>query len=65
MVPASKPTQVLINDCVQTDAWLLYTTDGHLYNNVPGGREKTQALVTLSSGAWKVSKLVMEVDGTC
>jgi predicted small lipoprotein YifL len=65
MVPASKPTQVLINDCVQTDAWLLYTTDGHLFNNVPGGREKTQALVTLSGGAWKVSKLVMEVVGTC
>ncbi|MBR7827826.1 hypothetical protein KDK95_16015 [Actinospica sp. MGRD01-02] len=64
-VPASNPTQVVINDCVQTNAWLLYTTDGHLYNNVPGGREKTQALVTLNGGTWKVSKLVMEVVGTC
>jgi hypothetical protein len=64
-IPASNPTQVLINDCVQTNAWLLYTADGHLYNNVPGGREKTQALATLSGGTWRVSKLVMEVDGTC
>lgn len=65
VIPANDPTQVVVNDCVQTDSWLLYTTDGHLYNKVPGGREKTQALVVESSGTWKVSQLVVEIVGTC
>lgn len=65
MTPVVNPTQILVNDCVQTDNWLLYTTDGHPYNNVPGGKEKTQALVTEINGAWKVSQLVMQTTGTC
>jgi hypothetical protein len=65
LVPANAPTQVVINDCVQTDSWLVYTTDGHLYNDVPGGRQKTQALVAYSAGAWKVSQLYIQKVGTC
>lgn len=63
--PTSDPTQVVINDCVQTNAWLLYTPDGHLYNDVPGGPDKTQALVTASGGTWKVSQLIIQKNGTC
>lgn len=64
-VPTNDPTQVVVNDCVDTSNWLLYTPDGHLYNNVPGGREKTQALVALSEGTWKVTQLYMQPVGTC
>lgn len=65
LVPADDPTQVVINDCVDSTDWLQYTTDGHLYNGVPGGRQKTQALVALSDGAWKVSQLLIQPVGTC
>jgi hypothetical protein len=64
-VPAANPTQIVITDCISTNSWLLYTTDGHLYNDVPGGRDKTEALVAVSDGVWKVSKLVIQTDGTC
>jgi hypothetical protein len=65
LVPANDPTQVVVNDCVDTSNWLLYTPDGHLYNNAPGGREKTQALVAYSGGAWKVTQLYLQPVGTC
>lgn len=65
MVPASNPTEIVINSCFSDASWLEYTTDGHLYNNVPGGRHKTQALVVERSGVWKVDKYVSQAVGTC
>jgi hypothetical protein len=65
MVPASNPTEVVINSCFSDESWLEYTTDGHLYNNVPGGRHKTQVLVVEQSGDWKVDQLAMNAVGTC
>jgi hypothetical protein len=66
VVPANDPTQVVVNDCVDTSDWLLWTSDGtRLYNNVPGGHRKTQSLVVYADGAWKVSQLYMQKVGTC
>jgi hypothetical protein len=66
VVPANDPTQVVVNDCVDTSNWLLWTSDGsRLYNNVPGGHRKTQSLVVYANGAWKVSQLYMQKVGTC
>ena len=65
MVPASSPTEVVINSCLDTSSWLEYTTDGHLYNNVPGGKRKTQVLVVSRNNAWKVDQLAMNAVGTC
>jgi predicted small lipoprotein YifL len=66
LIPANNPTQVVVNDCVDTSSWLLWTSDGkHLYNNTPGGRRKTQSLVVYSNGAWKVSQMYMQNVGTC
>jgi predicted small lipoprotein YifL len=66
VTPANDPTQVVVNDCVDTGSWLLWTSDGkHLYNDVPGGHQMAQSLVVLSDGAWKVSQLLMQPVGTC
>lgn len=65
MVPANAPTQIVINDCIREQSWLLYTTDGHLFDNVPGGNHKSQALVKYSAGAWKVDQLLIQPVGTC
>jgi hypothetical protein len=64
-IPAGDPTQVVVDDCFDDSNWLQYTTDGHLYNNVPGGRHKTQALVVKSAGSWKVDQLAVQAVGTC
>jgi hypothetical protein len=65
MVPASNPTEIVINSCFSDASWLEYTTDGHLYNNIPGGRRKTQVLVVAQNGTWKVDQLAMNAVGTC
>lgn len=66
LIPASNPTQVVVNDCVDTSSWLLWTSDGKsLYNDTPGGRRKTQSLVAFADGAWKVSQMYMQSVGTC
>ena len=66
LIPANDPTQVVVNDCVDTSSWLLWTSDGkHLYNNTPGGRRKTQSLVVYADGSWKVSQMYMQNVGTC
>lgn len=64
-IPADDPTQVVVDDCFDDSNWLQYTTDGHLYNNVPGGRHKTQALVVKANGTWKVDQLAVQAVGTC
>jgi hypothetical protein len=66
LVPANGPTEVVVNDCVDTSSWLLWTSDGkHLYNDTPGGNRKTQSLVTDVDGVWKVSEMLMQKVGTC
>jgi hypothetical protein len=65
LIPANNPTQVIVNDCVNTSSWLLYTTDGHLLDNIPGGLEKTQSLMVLTNGVWKMNQLYMQEPGTC
>lgn len=65
MLPASSPTEIVINSCLDTSLWLEYTTDGHLYNNVPGGKRKTQVLVVSRNNTWKVDQLAMNAVGTC
>lgn len=66
LIPANNPTQVVVNDCVDTSSWLMWTSDGkHLYNSTPGGRRKTQSLVAYAGGVWKVSQMYMQNVGTC
>jgi hypothetical protein len=64
VVPASNPTEVEINSCLDDSTWLQYTTDGHLYNNIPGGRHRTQVLVVLTN-TWKVDQFAFNKVGTC
>lgn len=64
LVPADAPTQVVINDVVDTKNWLQYTPDGHLFNDDPGGCRQSQALVVKKDGAWKVDQLALNKVGT-
>lgn len=64
-VPTGHPTAIVIDSCVDDSNWLEYTTDGHLYNDIPGGRQKTEVLVEDKSGSWKVDQLVSDAVGTC
>ncbi|HEV2637208.1 MAG TPA: hypothetical protein VGX23_18790 [Actinocrinis sp.] len=65
LVPADSPAQVVVNDCVDTSSWLLYTPDGRPYDDIPGGHDKTQALMVLADGVWKLDQLYMQDPGTC
>lgn len=65
IIPASDPTEVVINSCLDDSSWLQYTTDSELFNNVPGGRHQTQVLVVESNGVWKVNQLALNKVGTC
>jgi hypothetical protein len=65
MVPAADPTQVVINSQVDDSNWLSYTSDGHLYDNTPGGCHQSQALVVKKDGVWKVDQLAINQVGTC
>lgn len=66
MVPAANPTQVVINSCFSDSAWLEYkTSDGTLYNNVPGGSHRTQVLAVDEDGTWKIDQLEIGSAGTC
>lgn len=63
---SGSPPQVTITDCVDDTHWLNYVrSTGKLQNNVPGGHHLAQAVVTLSSGRWTVSRLVVQGVGTC
>lgn len=64
LIPTSDPTQVVINDVIDTRSWLQYTTDGHLYNDIPGGCRQSQALVVKKDGAWKVDQFAINKVGT-
>jgi hypothetical protein len=66
MTPTSNPTQIVINSCFSDASWLEYkASDGSLYNNVPGGRHKTQLLAMDEDGTWKIDQLEIGGVGTC
>ena len=65
MIPPADPTEVVINSCFDDSAWLQYTHDGELFNDVPGGRHQTQVLVVESNGVWKVDQFAFNKVGTC
>jgi hypothetical protein len=64
-VPASDPTEIVINSVFDDSNWLEYTSDGHLFNSTPGGCHKTQVLAQDESGTWKIDQLAMNAVGTC
>lgn len=65
MLPATDPTEVVINSQVDDSNWLAYTSDGRLYDSTPGGCHQSQALVVKKDGVWKVDQLAVNQVGTC
>ncbi|WP_157435799.1 hypothetical protein [Actinospica robiniae] len=66
MVPSTNPTEIVINSCFSDAAWLEYkATDGSLYNDVPGGKHRTQVLAEVKNGTWKIDQLALNGVGTC
>lgn len=63
--PTDAPTSVTIGDCVDGTDWLLYTGDGNLADNIPGGKHKTTATVDKADGRWTVTALALQGTGTC
>ncbi|MYX07738.1 hypothetical protein GTW98_13140 [Streptomyces sp. SID8375] len=64
-VVSATSQEVVLRDCVDSTGWLEYKLNGELKNDVPGGHEKAEATVRLSSGIWKVSKLYLHEAGSC
>jgi hypothetical protein len=63
--PADNPDRVTVQDCSDGSRWLNYKPNGQLQDSSPGGRHFVQALVTKTSGVWKVNILVLQPVGTC
>ncbi|WP_157856317.1 hypothetical protein [Actinacidiphila yeochonensis] len=61
----SAATQAVIRDCIDDTQWLLYTRDGELENDVPGGRHRVDATLEVRAGAWRVVRLYFDQVGTC
>ncbi|MEV8015280.1 hypothetical protein AB0O76_02750 [Streptomyces sp. NPDC086554] len=58
-------SKVVIQDCADATAWLQYTKDGALENDVPGGHHRVDATVRQQGGAWRVDRLYIDQVGTC
>jgi hypothetical protein len=63
--PTDAPTSVTISDCSDGSRWLLYTKDGHLADNTPGGHHRVTATVIKGSSGWSVTSLAVQETGTC
>jgi len=64
-VPIDGPTSVKIADCLDDTRWLEHKKSGGLWDNKPGGRRHTTALVTKTKAGWKVTDIVMQEYGSC
>jgi hypothetical protein len=66
MVPSTDPTEIVINSCFSDVSWLEHkASDGSLYDDVPGGKHRTQVLAEDENGTWKIDQLAMNGVGTC
>lgn len=61
----SSASQVVLRDCADDSDWLLYSRDGKLENNVPGGRRRIDATLEKRDGGWRVERLYFDEVGTC
>jgi hypothetical protein len=62
--PVDAPTDVVVQDCLDSTDWLLYKASGELADDVPGERRLMKALVRKTDGIWKVDGLV-NTGSTC
>jgi hypothetical protein len=66
MVPSTDPTEIVINSCFSDASWLEHkAADGSLYDDIPGGKHRTQVLAKDENGTWKIDQLAMNGVGTC
>lgn len=68
VLPAEHPTRVVISDCLDATKWLrYYAKTGKLIDNVPGGRHRTDAVVTFDDvwQRWVVTQQIIRKAGTC
>jgi hypothetical protein len=65
LTPSTAPTKVTLGDCLDDSHWLLYKADGHLADNVPGGRRTVGATIEKQRDGWKVTSFAVKGVGTC
>ncbi|PZG09561.1 hypothetical protein C1I95_28895 [Micromonospora craterilacus] len=63
--PATTPSAVTVQDCMDTTRFLTYTAAGVLADDIPGGRRAVRATVIQNGGGWKVSSFGVQAVGTC
>lgn len=64
-VKKSDPSMVVIRDCSDASHWLLYTRDGKLKDDTPGGHHRVDATVRREGDQWLVESLYLHEVGTC
>jgi hypothetical protein len=63
--PIQAPTEATVVDCIDATMWLEYKNSGELWDDKPGGKHRTTATVTATTGIWTVTTFVLEGAGTC
>jgi len=63
--PPQNPTEVNVQDCVDSRNWLKYKASGGLVDDEPGAKHRTTATVTKNADGWKVSAFTLLGGGTC
>jgi hypothetical protein len=64
--PADMPTEVRVEDCMDTSGTRLFKVDGSRYGDTPGGRRRMIATVRLvGSDTWKVTSFGLGEVGSC
>lgn len=61
----SGASEVVLRDCADDSDWLLYTREGTIENDVPGGRHRIDATLERRDGRWRVERLYFDEVGTC
>jgi hypothetical protein len=64
-VTSATASKVVIRDCSDASDWLMYTKDGQLENDVPGGHHLIDATVRKQGARWLVESLYIHEVGTC
>lgn len=64
--PDAATATMTIEDCVDSTRWLEYKVSGGLWDNKPGGKHRTTAIVKKQQGGtWKVDAFALRGSGTC
>ncbi|TDD67225.1 hypothetical protein E1293_38260 [Actinomadura darangshiensis] len=65
LTPVDQPTLAEVKDCADDSRWRTYDGSGRLVGSKPAGKRQVDGTLRLFNGAWKVTELLVEKEGTC